>query len=86
MRYLIVLIFFSNIASAKLLFPSFKVGCLSPVNELMKLECTEEAMSFEVLKTHYKSNLPSAKQDLENAIFTRAKYFLEKKSTTIFPF
>ena len=84
MRYLIILLFCSNVASAKLLFPVFKVGCLSPVNELMKLECTEETMSYEVLKTHYKSHLPSAKQDLENAIFTRAKYFLEKKEYDYF--
>jgi hypothetical protein len=84
MRYLILLLFYSHVASAKLLFPAFKVGCLSSVNELMKLECSEETMSFEVLKTHYKSHLPNAKTDLENAIFIRAKYFLEKKEYDYF--
>ena len=84
MKFLILYLFCFNVAYAKLLFPAFKVGCLSPVNELMKLECSEENISYEVLKTHYRSHLPSAKQDLENAIFNRAKYFLEKKEYDYF--
>ncbi|MFZ4714120.1 MAG: hypothetical protein ACOYL6_10425 [Bacteriovoracaceae bacterium] len=68
-----------NLAHGKITYPQFKVGCLSPLNELMKLDCTEENMNYEVLKTYQKSNLPTAKQDLENAIFNRARFFLDKQ-------
>ncbi len=71
-------------AMAKVQYTHFQVGCLSPVSELAKLNCTEENLSYEIIKTHYESRLPSAKKDMENAIFNRARFFLDKKEFDYF--
>lgn len=61
-----------------------RVGCLSSSSILMKLECTNHKLAFDILKTLNRSRRKNAKEDLHKLVYNRARYFLDRREYDYF--
>ena len=60
-------------------YPESKVGCLTKYSTILRLECTEQKMSFDVLKSLAQLKRKKSKKLLSNLVLDRAKYFIAKE-------
>lgn len=79
-----VIFLFINLAFAKTQYTEFKVGCLGPTSRLVKFDCREQIISYEILTTLYHSRREGAKAELEKTITNRARHFLDQKKYDYF--
>lgn len=87
LKNLIVSFLFLQLPSAYSInveYKEVKVGCFSPLKQMVKFDCREDVLEFEVLKNLHFSKRPKAKEELESSITNRAKYFLDKKKYDYF--
>lgn len=83
-KILMLSLFISGLSYAKHHYKEFKVGCLGPTSAMVKFDCQEQVISFEILTTLHKSKREGAKAELEKTIFNRARYFLDQKKYDYF--
>lgn len=80
-----LLMLLSNLAAAnKPQYSEFKVGCLGPTSTMIKFDCREQIISYEILTTLHNSRREGAKAELEKTILNRARYFLDQKKYDYF--
>lgn len=80
----ILLMLFCSLGFAKTQYTEFKVGCLGPTSTLVKFDCREQIISYEILTTFHNSKREGAKAELEKTIFNRARFFLDQKKYDYF--
>lgn len=79
-----IILLFVNLVFAKTQYTEFKVGCLGPTNNLVKFDCREQIISYEILTTLHHSRREGAKAELEKTILNRARFFLDQKKYDYF--
>jgi len=55
-----------------------KVGCFVHLKEILKLECDEQIIAFNILKTLSSSRRRNSKRHLNDIVTERAKYFISR--------
>lgn len=73
-----------SIPSKRAFYFKAKIGCLEPKSTYLNLKCTEQKLSFKILKTLHYSRRKNSNKNLKKLIEKRARHFLEKKEFDYF--